>query len=123
MELGTFSVSLAVKNLEASRVFYEKFGFKVFAGNAAQNWLILKNGDHVIGLFQGMFERNILTFNPGWDGNAQKLASFTDVRELQRQLKAQGVQMQQEADESTTGPASFIAVDPDGNPILFDQHV
>ena len=123
MELGAFSVSLAVKDIGASRSFYEKFGFKVFAGDASQNWLILKNGDHVIGLFQGMFERNILTFNPGWDSNAQKLATFTDVRELQRQLKAQGVQMQQEADESTTGPGSFIAVDPDGNPILVDQHV
>jgi catechol 2,3-dioxygenase-like lactoylglutathione lyase family enzyme len=123
MQLGMFSISLAVKNLEASRAFYEKFGFKSFAGNAAQNWLILKNGDHVIGLFQGMFEKNILTFNPGWDSNAQKLASFTDVRDLQRQLKAQGVQLQQQADESTTGPASFIAVDPDGNPILVDQHV
>jgi hypothetical protein len=105
------------------RTFYEKFGFKVFAGDASQNWLILKNGDHVIGLFQGMFEKNILTFNPGWDSNAQKLATFTDVRELQRQLKAQGVQLQQEADESTTGPASFVAVDLDGNPILVDQHV
>ncbi len=123
MDLGTFSISLAVKDLEASRSFYEKFGFSVFAGDASQNWLILKNGDHVIGLFQGMFEKNILTFNPGWDSNAQPLAQFTDVRELQRQLKAQGVQLQQEADESTTGPASFIAVDPDGNPILFDQHV
>ena len=123
MELGNFSISLAVKNIEASRSFYEKFGFKVFAGDAAQNWLILKNGDHVIGLFQGMFEKNILTFNPGWDSNAQKLASFTDVRELQRQLKAQGVQLQKEADETTTGPASFVAVDPDGNQILFDQHV
>ena len=123
MELGNFSISLAVKNIEASRSFYEKFGFRVFAGNAAQLWLILKNGDHAIGLFQGMFEKNILTFNPGWDSNAQKLASFTDVRELQRQLKAQGVQLQVEADESTTGPASFVAVDPDGNPILVDQHV
>jgi lactoylglutathione lyase len=123
MELGNFSVSLAVKDLEASRKFYEKFGFKNFAGNAAQNWLILKNGNHVIGLFQGMFEKNILTFNPGWDVNAQKLAAFTDIRDLQRELKAQGVQLQQEADESTTGPASFIALDPDGNPILFDQHV
>ena len=93
MELGAFSISLAVKDLEASRAFYEKFGFSVFAGDAAQNWLILKNGDHVIGLFQGMFEKNILTFNPGWDSNAQKLASFTDVRELQRQLKAQGVEL------------------------------
>ena len=123
MDLGNFSVSLAVKNLDASKTFYEKFGFTVFAGNAAENWLILKSGDRVIGLFQGMFERNILTFNPGWDSNAQKLASFTDVRELQRQLKAQGVQLVQEADESTTGPASFVAVDPDGNPILVDQHV
>src|SRR3954463_15976722 len=123
MNLGNFSVSLAVKDIEASRSFYDKFGFKPFAGDAANKWLILKNGDHVIGLFQGMFEKNILTFNPGWDGNAQPLASFTDVRDLQRQLKAQRVQFQQEADESTTGPASFIAVDPDGNPILVDQHV
>jgi len=123
MELGAFSISLAVKNLEASRSFYEKFGFKVFAGNASQNWLILKNGDHAIGLFQGMFEKNILTFNPGWDGNARKLNTFADVRDLQRQLKAQGVPLVQEADESTTGPASFLALDPDGNPILVDQHV
>ncbi|MGI9078101.1 MAG: VOC family protein [Gemmatimonadaceae bacterium] len=123
MNLGAFSISLAVKDLEASRSFYEKFGFKPFAGNAEQNWLILKNGDHVIGLFKGMFEKNILTFNPGWDQNAQKLATFSDVRELQRRLKAQGVKLQQEADESTKGPASFIAVDPDGNPILVDQHV
>jgi catechol 2,3-dioxygenase-like lactoylglutathione lyase family enzyme len=122
MELGAFSISLAVKDLEASRSFYEKFGFKAFHGDAAQNWLILKNGDHVIGLFQGMFERNILTFNPGWDSNAQPLAAFTDVRELQRRLKAQGVELEQQADESTTGPASFVAVDPDGNPILVDQH-
>jgi lactoylglutathione lyase len=114
---------VAVKDIEASRQFYEKFGFKVFAGDASQNWLILKNGDHVIGHFQGMFEKNILTFNPGWDNNAQKLASFTDVRDLQRRLKAQGVQLLQEADESTTGPASFMAEDPDGNPILVDQHV
>jgi len=123
MDLGAFSVSLAVKDLAASTAFYEKFGFKSFAGNAEQNWLILKNGDHVIGLFQGMFEKNILTFNPGWDQNAQKVASFTDVRELQRELKAQGVELMQQADESTTGPASFVAVDPDGNPILVDQHV
>ena len=123
MELGTFSISLAVKDLEASRAFYEKFGFKAFFGDASQGWLILKNGDHAIGLFQGMFEKNILTFNPGWDGNAQKLAKFTDVRELQRQLTAQGVQLQQKADESTSGPASFMALDPDGNPILVDQHV
>lgn len=123
MELGAFSISLAVRDIEASRKFYEKFGFKAFAGDASQKWLILKNGAHVIGLFQGMFERNILTFNPGWDGNAQKLSSFTDVRDLQRQLKAQGVQLQLEADENTTGPASFVAVDPDGNPVLVDQHV
>ena len=123
MELGAFSISLAVKDLGASSAFYEKFGFKAFAGDASQNWLIMEHGDHVIGLFQGMFEKNILTFNPGWDSNAQKLATFTDVRELQRQLKAQGVQLHQEADENATGPASFLAIDPDGNPILFDQHV
>ena len=123
MELGAFSVSLAVKDIAASKSFYEKFGFKVFAGDAAQNWLILKNGSHVIGLFQGMFEKNILTFNPGWDQDAQPVGEFTDVRELQRQLKAQGVTLVQEADEKTTGPASFVAVDPDGNTILFDQHV
>lgn len=123
MELGAFSISLAVKDLEASRSFYEKFGFKVFGGDASQNWLILKNGDYIIGLFQGMFEKNILTFNPGWDSNAQKVAAFTDVRELQRQLKAAGVPLQEEADESSTGPAYFTAIDPDGNPILVDQHV
>ncbi len=123
MQLGVFSISLAVKDLEASRQFYEKFGFTTFGGNAAQKWLILKNGAAIIGLFQGMFEKNILTFNPGWDSNAQKLPEFTDVRELQRRLKAQGVQLATEADESTAGPASFVAVDPDGNPILVDQHV
>jgi catechol 2,3-dioxygenase-like lactoylglutathione lyase family enzyme len=123
MDLGAFSVSLAVKDLAASRAFYEKFGFTAFAGDASQNWLILKNGDHVIGLFQGMFEKNILTFNPGWDQSAQKLASYTDVRDLQRRLKAQGVVLAQEADEATTGPASLVAVDPDGNTILVDQHV
>ena len=123
MELGAFSVSLSVQDIEASKRFYVKLGFSVFAGDQSQNWLIMKNGEHAIGLFQGMFEKNILTFNPGWNSSAQKLASFTDVRELQRQLKAQAVQLQQEADESTTGPASFIAVDPDGNPILIDQHV
>lgn len=123
MELGAFSISLAVKDIEASRKFYEKFGFKAFFGDASENWLILKNGDHAIGLFQGMFEKNILTFNPGWDMNAQKLDSFTDIRDLQRQLKAVGVEFQQEADDSTTGPASFLALDPDGNPILVDQHV
>lgn len=123
MDLGAFSISLAVKDIETSRAFYEKFGFKVFGGDASQNWFILKNGDHVIGLFQGMFEKNTLTFNPGWDSNAQTLDTFTDVRDLQRQLKAQGVALVNEADESTTGPASFVAVDPDGNPILVDQHV
>ena len=123
MELGAFSVSLAVKDLGASRSFYEKLGFEVVGGDPSQNWLILRNGDHTIGLFQGMFEQNILTFNPGWDKLAQPLDSFTDVRELQRQLKASGIELQMEADESTTGPASFVAVDPDGNPILVDQHV
>ncbi len=123
MELGAFSISLAVKDLGASRAFYEKFGFEVFAGDAAKHYLILKNGSHTIGLFQGMFEQNILTFNPGWDSSANELESFPDVRELQRQLKAQGVELTTEADESTTGPASFVAVDPDGNPILVDQHV
>ena len=122
MELGVFSVSLAVKDLQASKAFYEKLGFTVFAGNG-QNWQILKNGTTVIGLFQGMFEKNILTFNPGWDSDAQVVDGFTDVRELQRLLKAQGVTLMTEADETTTGPASFIAVDPDGNPILVDQHV
>lgn len=123
MELGAFSISLAVKDLEASRQFYEKLGFTSFAGDPSQNWLIVKNGDHVIGLFQGLFEKNILTFNPGWDSDARPLATFTDVRELQRQLKANGVQLVSEADESTTGPASFVVVDPDGNTIYVDQHV
>lgn len=123
MELGAFSISLAVKDLQTSKAFYEKLGFQAFIGDATQNWLIMKNGDHVIGLFQGMFEKNILTFNPGWDQNAQKLDSFTDVREIQRKLKTQGIKFDSEADESTTGPASFIIHDPDGNPILIDQHV
>jgi catechol 2,3-dioxygenase-like lactoylglutathione lyase family enzyme len=123
MELGASSISLAVRDLQASRRFYEKLGFTSFAGDPSQNWLIVRNGDRVIGLFQGMFEKNILTFNPGWDGNARPVAAFTDVRELQRQLRAKGVQFVSEADESTTGPASFIVVDPDGNPILVDQHV
>jgi lactoylglutathione lyase len=123
MELGAFSVSLAVKDIGVSRAFYEKFDFEVFGGDASQNWLIMKNGDHVIGLFQGVFEKNTLTFNPGWDSNARELDSFTDIRDLQRQLKEEGVELISEADETTTGPASFIAVDPDGNPILFDQHV
>jgi predicted enzyme related to lactoylglutathione lyase len=123
MELGNFSVSLAVKDIEASKQFYEKLGFTVFGGNQSQGWLIMKNGDHNIGLFQGMFDKNILTFNPGWTSDAAALEKFTDVRELQRQLKASGVNMIAEADESTTGPASFMIADPDGNTILVDQHV
>ena len=123
MNLGAFSISLVVKDLAASREFYEKFGFKEFGGDASQNWLILKNGDHTVGLFQGMFEKNMLTFNPGWDRNAKPLDNFTDVRDLQRNLKAHGIKFISEADESTKGPASFVAVDPDGNPILVDQHV
>jgi catechol 2,3-dioxygenase-like lactoylglutathione lyase family enzyme len=123
MELGAFSISLAVKDIEASKAFYEKLGFQIFGGDLTQNWLILKNGEHIIGLFQGMFEKNMLTFNPGWDQDAEKVESFTDVRELQRQLKAQGVEFVSEADENTTGPSHFMIMDPDGNPILVDQHV
>ena len=123
MQLGAFSISLAVRDLAISRAFYEKFGFEAVGGDAAQNWLILRNGGVTIGLFHGMFEKNMLTFNPGWDGDAQPLASFTDVRDLQRDLKRQGVALEVEADESTTGPAHFIAIDPDGNPVLVDQHV
>ena len=123
MQLGAFSISLTVKDIEASKNFYEKFGFKVVSGNAKQKWLVLGNGDHKIGIFQGMFEKNMMTFNPGWNQNAAKVDSFTDIRELQRQLKAKGVLLQYEADEKTSGPASFIAIDPDGNPILVDQHV
>ena len=123
MDLGAFSISLAVKDIGASKEFYERLGFEVFGGDASQNWLVMKNGDKVIGLFQGMFEKNTLTFNPGWDSNACELDTYTDVRELQRRLKEQGVEIISEADESTSGPASFIAVDPDGNPILVDQHV
>ena len=123
MQLGNFSVSLVVKDIAISRAFYEKFGFTVFSGDQEQKWLILKNGKTVIGLFQGMFERNILTFNPGWDSDAKKLPEFADVRDLQRQLKAQGIQLLSEADETTSGPGSFMVEDPDGNPILVDQHV
>lgn len=122
MNLGAFSVSLAVKDLEASRAFYAKLGFTVVGGAAEQNYLILRNRTHTIGLFAGMFEKNILTFNPGWDDQAEPVDDFTDVRELQRRLKAEGVAFAQEADETTTGPASFVVVDPDGNPILVDQH-
>jgi catechol 2,3-dioxygenase-like lactoylglutathione lyase family enzyme len=123
MELGAFSVSLSVKDILASKAFYEKLGFQVFHGDAAQNWLILKNGDHTIGLFQEMFERNILTFNPGWNQDARELEAFADIREVQKELKAQGIEIPEEVDETTSGPASFMIFDPDGNPILFDQHV
>jgi lactoylglutathione lyase len=123
MELGAFSVSLTVKDIKVSHEFYQKLGFKDFHGDISQNWIIMKNGDHTIGLFQGMFERNTLTFNPGWDQNAEKLDAFTDVRTLQRHLKEQGVELASEADEASEGPASFLILDPDGNPILFDQHV
>ena len=123
MQLGAFSVSLAVKDIAASRAFYEKFGFKVFGGDAAKNWLILKNGEHGIGLFHGMFDRNTLTFNPGWDSSANPVDGFTDVRDLQRGLKEQGVQLVVEADTATKGPGFFMAIDPDGNPVLVDQHV
>jgi catechol 2,3-dioxygenase-like lactoylglutathione lyase family enzyme len=123
MQLGAFSISLAVKDIEASRKFYEQLGFEVFGGDASQNWLILKNGDAVIGIFKGMFEKNMLTFNPGWDSNARKLDSFTDVREIQRRLKAEGVRLITEADEASEGPAHLMVLDPDGNPVLLDQHV
>lgn len=123
MNLGAFSISLAVKDLEASRAFYNKFGFEVIGGDASQNWLILRNASHTIGLFQGMFERNTLTFNPGWDNLGNPVDEFTDIRDLQRELKAAGVTLVAEADESTTGPASLVALDPDGNPVLVDQHV
>ena len=123
MELGAFSVSLAVKDLALSQAFYEKLGFEQFAGDASQGWLIMNCPSCVIGLFQGMFDKNLLTFNPGWDESAQPLDTFTDVREIQRKLKADGVEFATEADETTSGPASFVIVDPDGNPILVDQHV
>lgn len=123
VDLGNFSVSLTVKDLEASRVFYEKLGFGVFAGDASKKWLIMKNNTATIGLFQGMFDKNVLTFNPGWDKYAQPLPSFTDVRELQKRVKAQGVKLTTEADEKSKGPASFTVEDPDGNQVLVDQHV
>ena len=122
MDLGAFSISLAVKDLAASHAFYEKLGFTVTGGDAEQNWLVLRNGDKVVGLFQGMFDNNILTFCPGWDQQAQNVDSFTDVRELQAQLEAKGIEFVQKADTSTTGPASFVITDPDGNTILVDQH-
>ena len=123
MELGAFSVSLSVKDLASSREFYEKLGFQPMGGDPDQNWQILRNGNVTIGLFHGMFEGNILTFNPGWDSQARPVDDFTDVRELQRRLKAQGLEMTAEADESGSGPASFVVVDPDGNAILVDQHL
>jgi lactoylglutathione lyase len=123
MELGAFSVSLTVKDIEASKAFYENLGFEIIGGDVSQYWLILRNGGKVIGLFQGMFDKNILTFNPGWDQNAAPLDSFTDIRDLQRELKARGVALTSEADETGTGPANFTLLDPDGNPVFFDQHV
>ena len=122
MDLGNFSISLAVKDLSASRAFYEKLGFAMIGGEPAQNWLILRNGDATIGLFQGMFEQNIMTFNPGWSRDGDHPETFTDVRDLQKQLKSNGLTLTSEADESTTGPASFTVADPDGNTILIDQH-
>ncbi|TFE01559.1 VOC family protein [Jeotgalibacillus salarius] len=122
MKLGAFSISLNVKDIHVSKAFYEKLGFETFGGDIDQNWLILKNGETVIGLFQGMFEKNLLTFNPGWDQDAQEIESFTDVRELQQKLKAAGVPLISEADETGSGPASITLEDPDGNPILIDQH-
>ena len=123
MELGAFSISLTVKDIKISKAFYENLGFTVFSGNMNENWLIMKNGNAVIGLFQGMFQKNMLTFNPGWDANANPLESFVDVREIQQRLKNVGVQLLTEADKTTSGPESFIVIDPDGNPILVDQHV
>jgi catechol 2,3-dioxygenase-like lactoylglutathione lyase family enzyme len=123
MKLGAFSISLSVKDIEASKSFYEKLGFQVFGGDIQQNYLIMKNEDTLIGLFQGMFEGNLLTFNPGWDANAKKLDDYDDVRDIQRSLKKDGVKLESEADENTKGPASFVVIDPDGNPILIDQHI
>lgn len=124
MRLGNFSVSLAVKDIAASRAFYEKLGFKVIGGNQAQNWLILQNQTSTIGLFHGpQFTRNVLTFNPGWDAACNTLTDFDDVREIQRRVKAGGLAMTMSADETSTGPASLMLTDPDGNPILIDQHV
>lgn len=123
MQLGAFSISLSVKDLHVSKAFYEKLGFSVFAGDIEQNYLIMKNGNALVGLFQGMFDKNILTFNPGWDENAQNLASFDDVRSIQNHLKKEEIALVQEADKATKGPASIMLIDPDGNPILIDQHV
>jgi lactoylglutathione lyase len=123
MELGAFSMSLAVKDLAVSKAFYEQLGFTVFGGVEHQNWLILKNGDHIIGLFQGMFEDNIMTFNPGWDQNAQPLPDFEDVRDIQSRLQSNGIQLETEVAPDTKGPGSFVVKDPDGNVIMLDQHV
>jgi catechol 2,3-dioxygenase-like lactoylglutathione lyase family enzyme len=123
MNLGAFSVSLAVQDLAASRAFYEKLGFEQVGGEPTQNWVILRSGDTTIGLFQGMFERNALTFNPGWTGKAETLREFDDVRDIQQSLRANGLALTSEADEATTGPASLTLIDPDGNPIFVDQHV
>lgn len=123
MKLGAFSISLAVKDIQASKEFYENLGFSVFAGELERNYLIMKNGNALVGLFQGMFEKNILTFNPGWDENGQKLDAFTDVRDIQKYIKNKGIKLEKEVDEATSGPASFVVVDPDGNPVLIDQHV
>jgi len=123
MKLGAFSISLAVKDLQASKEFYENLGFTAFGGGMAMNYLIMKNGNALVGLFQGMFPNNILTFNPGWDENATLMEDFDDVREIQKQLKSKDVKLDTEADEKTTGPASIILTDPDGNAILIDQHV
>ncbi len=123
MKLGAFSVSLTVKDLTASQSFYENLGFTKFGGDLEQNYLIMKNGDALIGLFQGMFESNILTFNPGWDQNASPVQDFDDVREIQRHLKSKDIPLQMEADEASSGPAGIMVTDPDGNVILIDQHV
>ncbi|WP_236973826.1 VOC family protein [Membranihabitans maritimus] len=123
MKLGAFSISLSVKDLQASKAFYEKLGFSEFGGDMEKNYLIMKNGNTLIGLFHGMFENNILTFNPGWDENANTLENFDDVREIQKDLKGKGVDLETEADESSSGPASFVVIDPDGNAILVDQHI
>lgn len=123
MKLGAFSISLSVKDIHASKKFYETLGFAVFAGDIERKYLIMKNGNALVGLFQGMFEQNILTFNPGWDESANKLDSFNDVREIQQHLKQNNIKLEREADESTTGPASVVLIDPDGNPVLLDQHV
>lgn len=123
MKLGAFSISLAVKNLQISKEFYEKIGFEVFAGNVDHNYLIMKSGETIIGLFEGMFDKNILTFNPGWDQGANNLGDFNDIRDIQKDLKSKGIELTKEADENSDGPESFTLIDPDGNPILFDQHI